>query len=329
MQLKTEKFKELIKISEFIPTVEMFMEPDKYLFFLRNTSSTGLLPEVTQEELTKIVDVFGTINLDNISFNLCNRTDDKLGRLSEEALAEIRENMLEINNEFQLKNYLKYLATDLGPVIYAMNKLNYIETIKKDNLYIMPVCLTKPVESTDNEILREAKEDVAVSAAKINNYSLQEKELFKALCNLFSLFLYSYDCYKQIIYEMESIAIDSGLPETFIDEEINGNYSLGKPPETREASTHESTLTRRHEAIIYLYKATCGYIPNVFRPKEIQDKYGVGLKKAIYTVWSPKGKTYKKPTSKELKRVIPHLAAFPNAKKASVNDLDDLIKRGL
>ena len=105
--------------------------------------------------------------------------------------------------------------------------------------------------------------------------------------------------------------------------------SFIKNAEINNKSANDSKLSHRLEAIIYYYKTHYGYLPKVFDAKKIEEDYGAKRKQAIYTVWSTKGKTYKKPTALEIQAAIPHLIDFPNAKKAAVNDLDGLIKRGL
>jgi len=92
-----------------------------------------------------------------------------------------------------------------------------------------------------------------------------------------------------------------------------------------KARLQKNDLKHRHHALIYKYKANAGYIvPNAFNGTEIQKEFGAKRKQAFYSVWDKTGKTYKAPTWNELNVIIPHLADYPNAQKAVINDLAKL-----
>ena len=91
-----------------------------------------------------------------------------------------------------------------------------------------------------------------------------------------------------------------------------------------ETGKVKKTLTHRHHALIYWYKARAGDIPNVFPRTLIRERFGKAREREIDKLWNKKSEHFRPPNIKELTKIIPHLRLSLNAYKLAINEMEGL-----
>lgn len=206
--------------------------------------------------------------------------------------SEIDMNVISIENDGQLKRYLQAIDEKVLSILGVLENLSYMETLKDSQIW-----LPKLMNSVGNKH-QIVYDFLDAHLTHYNSYLLVQIHIVEKLKNIES------NSTKSII-EIKEILLSNTKPSIL--------------------RIHTGKLTHREHALIYKYKADAGIIqPNSFNGTEIEKEFGAKRKQAFYSIWDLNGKTYRKPTLKELESIMPFLSEYETAHKALINDIDKI-----
>ena len=153
--------------------IERAVPLEKFLYFIKETKKTGVLPEITKQEL---------INIRNYIKRV--RPQD-LVELRDEVLEEIKVNVVSIPQE-NLKKYIIYMEEKLEPILTCMDEFNLFSLIRTENLYPMPLSFSDKDLWKGNTFDEWRKLD-AIPLSKMENYTDNERDIYRYLERLFEV----------------------------------------------------------------------------------------------------------------------------------------------
>jgi hypothetical protein len=272
MKPLTEKFEEFALISGQIPLLMDVLSADQ----LTEIIEGGLPDKLTDQVYSE---------MSEFPFDLVKKAQGMVFPVR----SEIDMNVISIENDGQLKRYLKSIDYKVWSILGVLESLSYMETLKNRHVW-----LPELINSVGNKY-QIVYDFLEAHLTHYNNFRLVQMHITEKLMD---------------------IEINSTRSITEIKEILLSNI---KPASLR---VHSDILTHREHALIYKYKADAGYIvPNSFSGAEIEKQFGAKRKQAFYSIWNEGGKTYKAPKVDELEKIIPYLVEHPLAQKAVINDL--------
>ncbi len=166
-----EKFKQLIARNP-IP-IERIVPLDKFIYFIKETQKTGVLPEITKQEF---------INIRNY---IINDRAKELVELRDEVLEEIKVNVVTIPQE-NLKKYIIYMEEKLEPIQNFMDEFNLFSLIRTEDLYPIPLSYSD-MDLWQGNTFDESRNLDTLPLSKMKNYTDDEKDIYRSLERLFEL----------------------------------------------------------------------------------------------------------------------------------------------
>jgi hypothetical protein len=153
--------------------IERAVPLEKFLYFIKETQKTGVLPEFTKQEL---------INIRNYIKRV--RPQD-LVELRDKVLEEIKVNAVSIPQD-NFKKYIIYMEEELEPILTSMDEFNLFSLIRTENLYPMPLSFS------DNDLWKgntfdEWRKLDAIPLSKMENYTDNERDIYRYLERLFEV----------------------------------------------------------------------------------------------------------------------------------------------
>lgn len=184
-----EKFKQLIARNPF--PIERIVPLDKFIYFIKETQKTGVLPEITKQEFISIRNY------------IINDRGKELVELRDEVLEEIKVNVVSIPQE-NLKKYIIYMEEKLEPILTCMDEFNLFSLIRTENLY--PI----PLSYSDKDLLKgntfdESRKLYAVPLSKMKNYTDDERGIYRSLERLFELNMHYCRHFYEVKYAIDEI----------------------------------------------------------------------------------------------------------------------------
>ena len=153
--------------------IERAVPLEKFLYFIKETKKTGVLPEITKQEL---------INIRNY-IKWVRRQD--LVELRDKVLEEIKINAVSIPQD-NFKKYIIYMEEELEPILTCMDELNLFSLIRTENLYPMPLSFSDKDLWKGNTFDEWRKLD-AIPLSKMKNYTDNERDIYRYLERLFEV----------------------------------------------------------------------------------------------------------------------------------------------
>jgi hypothetical protein len=184
-----EKFKQLIARNPF--PIERIVPLDKFIYFIKETQKTGVLPEITKQEFISIRNY------------IINDKGKELVELRDEVLEEIKVNVVSIPQE-NLKKYIIYMEEKLEPILTCMDEFNLFSLIRTENLYPIPLSYSDK-DLLNGNTFDESRKLYAVPLSKMKNYTDDERGIYRSLERLFELNMHYCRHFYEVKYAIDEI----------------------------------------------------------------------------------------------------------------------------
>lgn len=184
-----EKFNQLIACIP-IP-IGRIISLDKFMYFIKETQKTGVLPEITKQEF---------INIRNY---IINDRGKELVELRDEVLEEIKVNVVFIPQD-NLKKYIIYMEEKLEPILNFMDEFNLFSLIRTEDLSPIPLSYSDK-DLWQGNTFDESRKLYAVPLSKMKNYTDDERGIYRSLERLFELNMHYCRHFYEVKYAIDEI----------------------------------------------------------------------------------------------------------------------------